>query len=68
MINISDLEKTLEIGQHLEVGGVVLDIETISVLLLIYYTLTAPHLKEKFVRMLNNETERLVEFCWNQLI
>lgn len=68
MINISDLEKTLEIGQHLEVGGVVLDIETISVLLLIYYTLTAPHLKEKFVRMLNNETERLVEFCLSQLI
>ncbi len=68
MINISDLEKTLEIGQHLEVGGVVLDIETISVLLLIYYTLTAPHLKEKFVRMLNNETERLVKFCNEQLI
>jgi len=68
LINISDLEKTLEIGQHLEVGGVVLDIETISVLLLIYYTLTAPHLKEKFVRMLNNEAERLIEFCYSQLI
>lgn len=68
MIGISDLENSFKGGQHLTVGDVVLDINTIDTLLLVYYSLHSPHLKEKFVRMLNNETERLVEFCWSQLI
>jgi len=59
------LEFSFENGEDLVVGGVVLDIDT---LLLIYYSLSPPHLKEKFMRMLNNETERLVEFCLSQLI
>lgn len=68
MVNISDLEFSFENGEDLVVGGVVLDIDTIDTLLLIYYSLSPPHLKEKFIRMLNNETERLVEFCLSQLI
>ena len=68
LINISDLEFSFENGENLVVGGVVLDIDTIDTLLIVYYSLHSPHLKEKFVRMLNNETERLVEFCWSQLI
>ena len=68
MVNISDLEFSFENGEDLVVGGVVLDIDTIDTLLLIYYSFYPPHLKEKFIRMLNNETERLVEFCNEQLI
>lgn len=68
MVSISDLETSFEMGQYIEVGGVVLDIDTIDTLLIVYYSLQSPHLKDKFVRMLNNETERLVEFCWSQLI
>ena len=68
MVNISDLEFSFENGEDLVVGDVVLDIDTIDTLLLIYYSLSPPHLKEKFIRMLNNETERLVEFCLSQLI
>ena len=68
LVNISDLENSFELGQHLLVGDVVLDINTIDTLLIVYYSLQSSHLKDKFVRMLNNETERLVEFCWSQLI
>jgi len=68
LVNISDLEFSFENGEDLVVGDVVLDIDTIDTLLLIYYSLSPPHLKEKFIRMLNNETERLVEFCLSQLI
>ena len=68
MVNISDLEFSFENGEDLVVGGVVLDIDTIDTLLLIYYSLSSPHLREKFIRMLNNETERLVKFCNEQLI
>lgn len=68
MVNISDLEFSFENGECIVVGDVVLDIDTIDTLLLIYYSLSPPHLKEKFIRMLNNETERLVEFCLSQLI
>ena len=68
LVNISDLENSFELGQHLLVGDVVLDINTIDTLLLVYYSLCSPRLKEKFVRMLNNEIERLVEFCYSQLI
>jgi len=68
LVNISDLEFSFENGEDLVVGGVVLDMNTIDTLLLVYYSLHSPRLKEKFVRMLNNETERLVEFCYSQLI
>jgi len=68
LVNISDLEFSFENGEDLVVGDVVLDIDIIDTLLLVYYSLCSPHLKEKFVRMLNNETERLVEFCLSQLI
>jgi hypothetical protein len=68
LVNVSDLENSFKSGQHLMVDDVVLDIDTIDTLLIVYYSLQSSHLKEKFVRMLNNETERLVEFCWSQLI
>lgn len=68
MVNISDLEFSFENGEDLVVGGVVLDLDIIDTLLLIYYSLSSPRLREKFIRMLNNETERLVEFCLSQLI
>jgi hypothetical protein len=68
LVNISDLENSLSNGECIVVGGVVLDLDTIDTLLLVYHSLTLPHLKEKFIRMLNNETERLVEFCLSQLI
>lgn len=68
MVNVSDLENSFKSGQHLMVDDVVLDIDTIDTLLIVYYSLQSSHLKDKFVRMLNNETERLVEFCWSQLI
>jgi hypothetical protein len=68
LVNISDLENSFEMGQQLMVGEVVLDMNTIDTLLLVYYSLYSPRLKEKFVRMLNNETERLIEFCFSQLI
>lgn len=68
LVNISDLEHSLEDRQYLLVGGVVLDMDTIDTLLLVYYSLQAPHLKDKFIRMLNNEAVRLMEFCYSQLI
>lgn len=68
LVDISDLENSFELGQYFMVGDVVLDINTIDTLLLVYYSLQSPHLREKFIRMLNNETKRLVEFCNEQLI
>lgn len=68
LVNIPDLENSLQLGQPICVREVVLDMNTIDTLLLVYYSLHSPRLKEKFVRMLNNETERLIEFCFSQLI